>query len=175
MGSEKPVACPMCRQPAERYLISPERKEPVYTEEGYLMGYTTLHAVNGYRAPPTPPAPEPTRPADGLVDERTICEGWATSAAQHLCSEADQPAAIRLLTDAFVRARAEAAAHIARTDALLEEARGALGSIAAKNDLSQAQDDEVEAYARAALYDCELIARAALDTLDAAAIARSEP
>lgn len=35
---------------------------------------------------------------------------WATSAAQHLCSEPDQPAAIRLLADAFARHRQSAEA-----------------------------------------------------------------
>ena len=38
----------------------------------------------------------------------------------------------------------------------------ALGQVAGKNDLSAAPDDEIEAYARMALYECELITRAAL-------------
>lgn len=44
----------------------------------------------------------------------------------------------------------------------VERLREALGEIASKNDLSSFPDDEVEAAARGALYDCELIARAAL-------------
>ena len=41
----------------------------------------------------------------------------------------------------------------------------ALERIAGKNDLSGVPDDEVEAAARNALYECELIARAALSAL----------
>jgi len=44
----------------------------------------------------------------------------------------------------------------------VEGMREALEKIAAKNDLSQAADDEIEVYARSALYECELIARQAL-------------
>ena len=50
------------------------------------------------------------------LKEREVCEGWAESAAQHLCNQADQPAAIRLLTDAFMRARAD---RITQQDAVI--------------------------------------------------------
>lgn len=38
-----------------------------------------------------------------MTDVTDAAKGFATSAAQHLCSQANQPAAIRLLTDAFSR------------------------------------------------------------------------
>lgn len=51
---------------------------------------------------------------------------------------------------------------IQRMDAENERLRTALGQIAGKNDLSGVADDMVETAARNALYECELIARAAL-------------
>lgn len=47
--------------------------------------------------------------------------------------------------------------------ARVAELEGALCRVAGKNDLSSAPDDELEAYARAALHECELIAREALE------------
>ena len=44
----------------------------------------------------------------------------------------------------------------------IERLRQALGTIAGKNDLSGVEDSEIESAARNALYECELIARAAL-------------
>lgn len=49
-------------------------------------------------------------------------------------------------------------ASLAREEVLKE----ALGQIAGKNDLSGVPYDDLEAAARGALYECELIARAAL-------------
>ena len=46
--------------------------------------------------------------------------------------------------------------------ARIRELEGALGQIVSKNDLSGVPDGEVEAAAGSALYECELIARAAL-------------
>jgi hypothetical protein len=66
---------------------------------------------------------------DGLVgrpDEDDICEGWAESAAGHLCHPADQSAAVRLLASAFKRSRAQAitdlTARVAELEAALRDA-----------------------------------------------------
>ena len=49
-----------------------------------------------------------------------------------------------------------------RLAAMVEKLREALADIAALNDLSEAPEDEIEAYARGNLHECELLARAAL-------------
>lgn len=60
---------------------------------------------------------------------------------------------------AFARHRTTS---LAAQDGLVE----ALRQIAALNDLEDAPHDAIEAYARNALYECELIARAALASIE---------
>ncbi len=49
-----------------------------------------------------------------------------------------------------------------RLAAMVEKLREGLADIAALNDLSEAPEDEIEAYARGNLHECELLARATL-------------
>lgn len=57
-------------------------------------------------------------------------------------------------------------AEITSLRAEVERMREALGEVAAQNDLSGCADDEIESRARGKLYDCELLARAALGGTD---------
>lgn len=69
------------------------------------------------------------------------------------------------LTRAQVEITKQLTADVERQAAEIERLRAALGQIAGKNDLSGVADDMVETAARNALYECELIARDALDVI----------
>ena len=89
---------------------------------------------------------------------RTAAPADVAGVVERLNRNADESPEIEICPE-LVR---EAATTITTQAARIAELEEALGQIAGKNDLSAAADDEVEAYARSALYECELIARAAL-------------
>lgn len=80
--------------------------------------------------------------------------------AEYLAGRFDHTAGVQAFAAHRLQAEATQAAEI-------ERLHDALARIAGKNDLSGVAEEDVEAAARGAMYECELIARAALSEPEA--------